>query len=169
MQRKSAIATEVHKWHNAKTNICMGHEGSESRVFSLVGKVLFSSYQPGGRSLGWRGEGVQHPDSLVDKAVGEYGGAEIETPVPSSRGQDAEQIVSGVACIAYNYDCFAGGAGGVYVFQGGEWCTNDPSSCVHYALQGSPVVVSAAPAPQSATAGKNTLNGSLVEHGHDEW
>lgn len=84
----------------------------------------------------------------------------MENPVPSIRGLDAEEIVSGVACIAHKFDFFVGEAGCVYVFQGGEWCTSDPSSCVYYVFQGSPVIVSAAPTPHSDTAGKNALNGS---------
>ena len=105
----------------------------------------------------------------MDKAVGESGSAGAETPVPPSRGQEAEQVVCGVACITHNCDGFAGEAGGVYVFQGGEWCTNDPPSCIHYALQGFPVVVSAAPAPHSDAAGKDAFNGSSVECGQDGW
>lgn len=92
--------------------------------------------------------------------------------VPSTRGQDAEQIVSGVGCITHNDDCLVGQAGGIYVFQGGEWCTNDPSSYVQLEwaiLQASPVVVSAAPAPHSDTAGENALNGSPAEHGYNGW
>lgn len=72
--------------------------------------------------------------------------------------------MSRMGYITHNSDCIAREAGGVYVFQGGEWCTNDPSSCVHYALQGSLVVVSAAPAH---TAGTNALNCFPVERGYN--
>lgn len=109
------------------------------------------SWQPVGWSCGWRGERVQHP-------VGESGGAGTEAPVPPPTGQEAEQIVRGVAWITPNCDCFAGEVGGVYVPQGGEWSTNDLPVCVHYALQGSPVVVRAASAPHSDTPGEDALS-----------
>ena len=51
----------------------------------------------------------------MDKAVGESGGAGTEAPIPSPRGQEAEQVVCGVACIAHNCVRFAGQEGGVYV------------------------------------------------------
>ena len=63
----------------------------------------------------------------------------------------------------------AGEAGGVYVLQGGEWGTNDPSSWVQYALQGFPVVVSAASTPHSDATGKDALDGGSVECAHDQW
>ena len=43
------------------------------------------------------------------------------------------------------------------------------SSCVHYTLQGSPVVVSEAPAPHSDAAGQDALNGVPVECALDGW
>ncbi len=75
----------------------------------------------------------------------------------------------GVAGVAHDQDCFAGEAGDIYVLRGGEWGNNDLSSCVHCALQGFPVVVSAAPAPHSDTAGQDALNGVPVECAHDGW
>jgi hypothetical protein len=47
--------------------------------------------------------------------------------------------------------------------------TNDPSSCVHFKLLGSPVVVSAAPAPHSDVSGPDALNGAPVECAHNGW
>lgn len=75
----------------------------------------------------------------------------------------------GVAGVPHNHGRFAGEAGGVYVLQGWEWGTNDLSSCVHYALQGFPVVVSAARAPHSDTAGQDALNDAAAECAHDGW
>ena len=77
--------------------------------------------------------------------------------------------MSGVTCITHNCGRLAGEAGGVNVLQGGEWSTNNPSSCVHYALQGFPIIFSAASAPHSDTAGEDALNGASVECGHDGW
>ena len=75
----------------------------------------------------------------------------------------------GVAGVAHNCGGFAGEAGVINVLQRGEWGTNDPSSCVHDALQSFPVVVGAAPAPHSDTAGQNALNGAPVESAQDGW
>lgn len=74
-----------------------------------------------------------------------------------------------VACINQNCGYFAGEAGAVYVLQGGEWGTKDPSILVHYVLQGFHVVVSAAPAPHSDATAKDALNGTSVECAHDGW
>lgn len=75
----------------------------------------------------------------------------------------------GVAGVAHDHGRFAGEAGGVYVLQGGECVTDDLSGRVHYALQGFPVVVSAAPAPHGDTAGQDALDGAPVECAHDGW
>ena len=57
----------------------------------------------------------------------------------------------GVAGVAHNGGHFAGEVGVINVLQEGEWGINDPSSCVHDALQGFPVLVGAAPTPHSDT------------------
>ena len=41
------------------------------------------------------GGGIQLSDSLVDEAVFEAGGVGTEAPIPSPRGQEAEQTVVG--------------------------------------------------------------------------
>jgi len=71
--------------------------------------------------------------------------------------------VCGVAGVAHNRGSFLGEAGGVCILQGGEWGTNDLSSCVHYALQCFPAVFSAATAPHSDAAGQDAFNGALLE------
>ena len=65
-----------------------------------------------------------------------------------------------VAGVAQNRGRFEGEVGVINVLQEGERGTNDPSSCVHDALQGF---------PHSDTAGQDALNGALVESAHDGW
>ena len=67
-----------------------------------------------------------------------------------------------VAGVAHNRGSFLGEAGGVCILQGGEWGTNDLSSCVHYALQCFPAVFRAATAPHSDAAGQDAFNGDPV-------
>ena len=55
----------------------------------------------------------------MDETVGESGSAGAEAPVPPSRGQEAEQVVCGVTCVAHNCGGFSGEAGGLDVLQRG--------------------------------------------------
>lgn len=102
----------------------------------------------------------------MNKTFGESGGARLEAPVSSPRGQEAEQVVYGVTWIVHNCDRFAGD---VYVLQGGDRDISDLSSHVHYALQGFSVVVSAAPAPYSDATGMDAFSSASVECAHDGW
>lgn len=70
-------------------------------------------------------------------------------------------------CFTHNSVCFVREGVGVYVFQGRKWRANDPSSCGHHPLQGSPVVVCAAPVPQSDAAAESALDGPLVKQNYD--
>lgn len=45
----------------------------------------------------------------------------------------------------------------VYVVQRREWCANDPPKCVHKALQGFPVAVSAVPTLHNEGAGEDAI------------
>lgn len=74
-----------------------------------------------------------------------------------------------MACITHNSVCFVREGVGVCVFQRRKWCVNDPSSCGHHPLQGSPVVVCAAPTPQSDAAGENDVDGPSVKRNNDGW
>ena len=103
----------------------------------------------------------------MDEAVFESGGAGMQAPIPSSRGQEGEQTVSGMAGLAHNPGRFAGEASAVCVLHGGEWGTDDLCSCVNHALQGFPAVFSAAPAPHGDAAEQDALNGASVECAHD--
>lgn len=91
----------------------------------------------------------------------------LDAPVPLSKGGEAEEIVCGVAYIVDNFDGLAGETGGVQVFEGGKWCSNDPPSFIHNALQGFPVLVSAASTRNTDAVGEDALNGSSVKGGHD--
>lgn len=50
-----------------------------------------------------------------------------------------------------------------------EWSIDNPPRCVHYTLQGLPIVVSVAPTPYSDAAGEDTLSGTSVESCEDGW
>ena len=87
----------------------------------------------------------------------------MEALIPSARGQEAEETVCRVAGVAHNHGSFSGEAGDVCDLQGREWGTNDPSSCVHCALQCFHAVFSAASGPHSDAPGQDAFNGAPVQ------
>lgn len=72
-----------------------------------------------------------------------------------------------MAGVTHSHCCFSGEAGVVHILQGGECGTGDLSCCAYYALQGFPVVVSAAPTPHSDATGEDAVNVAPVERVHD--
>ncbi len=90
----------------------------------------------GKRGEGGQGrEGVQLPDSLMDKAVLQSAGPRLETPQSPPWWQQTEEAVCRVGGITCNAEGFAGETGAVDVLEGGERDTNDLLSCSHYPLK----------------------------------
>ncbi len=147
---------------------CKG--GGDLGVWTLGGGGVVSEFSVawGKRGEGGQGrEGVQLPDSLMDKAVLQSAGPRLETPQSPPWWQQTEEAVCRVGGITCNAEGFADETGAVDVLEGGERDTNDLLSCSHYPLKGLAAGRVAGAIPHSDAASQDTLDGASVESAHD--
>lgn len=110
---------------------------------------------------------VQHPDSLVDKAVCESYGVDPGPQYFLPEGRRLKWECDGVGGVTSNADSSAGEVGVEDVCEGGQSGTNDLPGCIHCVLQSLPAGGSAASVPHSDAASDDTLSGASVERAHD--